>query len=241
MDEEKESSFKKKGNFSGRRNFLIGTGVFAFLAGGFGVFLVGKEKKGNALNDEDLADEDLTNGDWADDGLTNGDLVNGDLTNGDDNQAMNDKDDQLAKDSKKDVKGKQDKIVLSDGEWKKRLPEEVYRILRKEGTERPFTSPLNDEKRQGIYHCRGCDLKLFHSKMKYDSGTGWPSFYTTIDGAFETKSDYFLVYKRTEYHCSRCGGHHGHVFDDGPPPTNQRWCNNGLALKFVPFAKQQEG
>ncbi|BBM89012.1 peptide methionine sulfoxide reductase MsrB [Spirochaetota bacterium] len=126
------------------------------------------------------------------------------------------------------------KLELSDTEWKKRLTKEQYYILRKEGTERPFTSPLNNEKRDGVFHCVGCDLELFTSKMKYDSGTGWPSFFTHIEGHFETKDDYNLIAKRTEYHCARCGGHHGHVFDDGPQPTGQRWCNNGIALKFVP-------
>jgi peptide-methionine (R)-S-oxide reductase len=93
---------------------------------------------------------------------------------------------------------------------------------------------LNDEKRSGVYVCAGCSLPLFTSAMKFDSGTGWPSFFTTIPGAFATKKDNFLIYTRTEYHCVRCGGHHGHVFDDGPPPTGQRWCNNGVALRFIP-------
>ena len=122
----------------------------------------------------------------------------------------------------------------SDAEWKKILTPEQYYVLREEGTERAFTSPLNDEKRKGAFHCAGCDLKLFTSDMKYDSGTGWPSFYTTLPGVFETKTDFKLVWPRTEYHCARCGGHHGHVFKDGPQPTGQRWCNNGVALKFVP-------
>ncbi|MDX2219915.1 MAG: peptide-methionine (R)-S-oxide reductase MsrB [Burkholderiales bacterium] len=127
-----------------------------------------------------------------------------------------------------------EKLVLSEDEWKKRLTPEQYNILRREGTERAGTSPLNDEKRAGVYHCAGCDLALFTSDMKYDSGTGWPSFFTTLPGVFETKTDFKLIYPRTEYHCARCGGHHGHVFNDGPKPTGQRWCNNGLALKFKP-------
>ena len=127
-----------------------------------------------------------------------------------------------------------DKIVLSDKEWKQRLTPEQYYILREEGTERAGTSPLNNEKRKGAYTCVGCDNPLFTSEMKFDSGTGWPSFYTTIDGAMETKTDFKLIYPRTEYHCARCGGHHGHVFKDGPKPTGLRYCNNGIALKFVP-------
>ena len=125
-------------------------------------------------------------------------------------------------------------LKLSDGEWAKKLPGASYRVLRKEGTEPAGTSPLNDEKRAGIFACAGCDLPLFTSDMKFDSGTGWPSFFTTIPGVFDQKKDYFLIYPRTEYHCKRCGGHHGHVFDDGPQPTGQRWCNNGVALKFLP-------
>ena len=127
-----------------------------------------------------------------------------------------------------------DKVKLSDDEWKKRLPGESFHELRKEGTERAGSSPLNDEKRPGIFACAGCGLPLFTSEMKFESGTGWPSFFTTIPGVFETKKDFFLIYPRTEYHCARCGGHHGHVFDDGPPPTRQRWCNNGVALRFIP-------
>jgi peptide-methionine (R)-S-oxide reductase len=125
-------------------------------------------------------------------------------------------------------------LKLSKEEWKKRLPPEAYKVLREEGTERAGSSPLNAEKRPGIFACAGCGLPLFTSAMKYESGTGWPSFFTTIPGAFGTKKDYFLIYPRTEYHCARCGGHHGHVFDDGPEPTRERWCNNGVALRFIP-------
>jgi peptide-methionine (R)-S-oxide reductase len=125
-------------------------------------------------------------------------------------------------------------VKLSKDEWKKKLPAESFHVLREEGTERAGTSPLNNEKRAGIFACAGCGLPLFTSEMKFESGTGWPSFFTTIPGAFETKKDYYLIYPRVEYHCIRCGGHHGHLFDDGPPPTGQRYCNNGVALKFIP-------
>lgn len=123
---------------------------------------------------------------------------------------------------------------LDDLEWKHRLSEEAYYVLRKEGTERPFTSPLNDEKRDGEFACAGCGLVLFESSKKFDSGTGWPSFWQPIDGRIGTKRDYKLILPRTEYHCARCGGHQGHVFKDGPPPTGLRYCNNGVALKFIP-------
>ncbi|HZN23435.1 MAG TPA: peptide-methionine (R)-S-oxide reductase MsrB [Burkholderiales bacterium] len=126
------------------------------------------------------------------------------------------------------------KLALSKDEWRKRLDKMQYHVLREEGTERAGSSPLNNEKRAGIYACAGCDLPLFTSEMKFDSGTGWPSYFTTIPGVFETKTDYHLLYPRTEYHCIRCGGHHGHIFDDGPKPTGLRYCNNGVALKFIP-------
>jgi peptide-methionine (R)-S-oxide reductase len=125
-------------------------------------------------------------------------------------------------------------LKLSKDEWRKRLSPEQFDILREEGTEHPGTSVLNSEKRPGIFVCAGCNLPLFTSAMKYESGTGWPSFFTTIPGAFGTTTDYKLILPRTEYHCIRCGGHHGHLFDDGPPPTGQRWCNNGVALRFIP-------
>ncbi len=122
---------------------------------------------------------------------------------------------------------------LSEEEWKNRLSPESYYILRQEGTERAFSSALNNEKRKGIFHCAGCDLPLFSSDTKYDSGTGWPSFWDSLQGSVETKVDFKLIVPRTEYHCSRCGGHQGHVFNDGPKPTGKRYCNNGLAMKFV--------
>ncbi len=125
-------------------------------------------------------------------------------------------------------------LKLSKDEWRKKLPSQSFHVMREEGTERPGSSPLNDEKRPGIFACAGCGLPLFTTAMKFDSGTGWPSFFTHIPGVFETKKDFYLIYPRTEYHCIRCGGHHGHVFDDGPPPTGLRYCNNGVALKFLP-------
>jgi peptide-methionine (R)-S-oxide reductase len=122
----------------------------------------------------------------------------------------------------------------SEAEWKKILSPAQFDVLREDGTERAFTSPLDREKRRGVYVCAGCGLPLFTSRMKYDSGTGWPSFITHIPNHLGTEKDFKLVLPRTEYHCIRCGGHHGHVFDDGPPPTRQRWCNNGVALRFIP-------
>ena len=133
-----------------------------------------------------------------------------------------------------DIASTTDALALADDEWKKRLTAQQYDVLRHEGTEYPFTSPLNNEKRAGVFVCAGCSLPLFTSQMKFDSGTGWPSFFTLIPDRLATKQDFKLVYPRTEYHCVRCGGHQGHVFDDGPPPTGLRYCNNGVALKFIP-------
>ncbi len=127
-------------------------------------------------------------------------------------------------------------LQLTDAQWAAKLPPKAFDVLRHEGTEYPGTSPLNDEHRPGVFVCLGCAWPLFTSKMKFDSGTGWPSFFTTIPGAFGSKSDYKLIAERTEYHCAKCGGHHGHLFDDGPAPTNQRWCSNGVALRFIPYA-----
>jgi peptide-methionine (R)-S-oxide reductase len=125
-------------------------------------------------------------------------------------------------------------LKRTEAEWKSALPEQQFYVLRKEGTERPFSSPLNDEKRRGLFVCAGCGLPHFTSEMKFDSGTGWPSFFTSIPGHLATRQDYLLIVPRTEYHCVRCGGHQGHVFEDGPPPTGQRWCNNGVAQRFIP-------
>ncbi len=127
-----------------------------------------------------------------------------------------------------------DKLSLGKEEWRKRLEPLAYHVLREEGTERAGSSPLDREKREGVFTCAGCGLPLFSSAMKFDSGTGWPSFFTTIPGVFETSRDFKLIFPRTEYRCVRCGGHHGHVFEDGPPPTRLRYCNNGVALRFIP-------
>lgn len=126
-----------------------------------------------------------------------------------------------------------ERINRTDAEWKKRLTPTQYDILRQEGTEPAFTSPLNNEKRSGTFACIACELPLFPSRFKFDSGTGWPSFYDVLPGHVETRTDHKLLLPRTEYHCARCGGHHGHVFDDGPKPTGLRYCNNGAVLKFI--------
>ncbi len=126
------------------------------------------------------------------------------------------------------------KLELSEDEWRERLTPEQFHILREEGTEAPGSSPLLHEKRKGAFVCAGCENPLFASSTKYESGTGWPSFYDHLPNALGTKKDFKLIWPRTEYHCARCGGHHGHVFNDGPEPTGLRYCNNGVALKFVP-------
>ena len=125
-------------------------------------------------------------------------------------------------------------VTLSEAEWRQKLSPEAFAVLRGRGTERAFSSPLDAEKRAGAFHCAGCELPLYSSETKFDSGTGWPSFWAPIDGAIGTAEDNTLFTARTEVHCSRCGGHLGHVFEDGPPPTGLRYCMNGVALNFVP-------
>lgn len=126
-------------------------------------------------------------------------------------------------------------ICRSEAEWRQRLSRDEYLVLREEETERPFTSPLNDETRAGIYHCRGCDLGVYDASAKYDSETGWPSFHQSLPNAVGTKKDrHFIFQVRTEVHCRRCGSHLGHIFDDGPEPTGKRHCLNGLSLTFTP-------
>jgi peptide-methionine (R)-S-oxide reductase len=126
------------------------------------------------------------------------------------------------------------KVNLSEAEWRRRLTPAQYAVLREEDTERPFSSPLDREKRRGTFLCAGCNNELFSSATKFDSGTGWPSFYRPLPGAVGTKTDFKLGYPRTEVHCADCGGHLGHVFNDGPRPTGLRYCMNGLAMKFRP-------
>ncbi|MCL4686700.1 peptide-methionine (R)-S-oxide reductase MsrB [Myxococcota bacterium] len=127
-----------------------------------------------------------------------------------------------------------DRLELPKSVWKKLLPPDAYAVLFEHATERAGSSPLDDEKRPGTFLCAACFLPLFRSEAKFDSGTGWPSFYEPLPDRLGTRRDFKLILPRTEYHCVRCGGHQGHVFDDGPPPTGLRYCNNGVALRFVP-------
>ncbi len=130
-------------------------------------------------------------------------------------------------------------LELSEEQWREILTSEEFRVLRGEGTEPAFSSPLDGEYGDGTYICAGCNLALFSSEHKYDSGTGWPSFWRPIDPEHVgTKRDFKLIWPRTEYHCARCGGHQGHIFEDGPEPTGERWCNNGVALRFVPAGEE---
>ena len=124
--------------------------------------------------------------------------------------------------------------ALTEAQWRTRLSADAFAVLRAEATERAFTSPLNDERRTGVFGCAGCELDLFRSQWKFNSGTGWPSFYRVITANVGTRIDRQLNYPRTEYHCAQCLGHQGHVFDDGPRPTGLRYCNNGVALRFQP-------
>ena len=128
-------------------------------------------------------------------------------------------------------------LDVTKEQWQQRLSDEAYRVLFNARTEQAGSSPLDHEAREGIFACAACELPLFTSAMKFDSGTGWPSFFTAIPGHLDTSRDFKLILPRTEYHCVRCKGHQGHMFYDGPPPTSERWCNNGVALKF--FASEE--
>ena len=131
-----------------------------------------------------------------------------------------------------------EKVEKPDAEWRELLSQESYAVLFRAATEPPGSSELNAEKREGTFVCAACNLALFESSAKYESGTGWPSFFDALPGRVGTKTDFKLILPRTEYHCARCGGHQGHVFKDGPQPTGQRYCNNGVALRFVPAGEE---
>jgi peptide-methionine (R)-S-oxide reductase len=132
------------------------------------------------------------------------------------------------------AEGPIERLAIGPEGWRGLVSKEAWQVLFRDGTERPWSSPLNDEKRDGTYICAACYLPLFLAEHKYDSGTGWPSFTQPIEGRLGTRRDFKLIIPRTEYHCLRCGGHHGHVFNDGPPPRGERWCSNGVALHFIP-------
>jgi peptide-methionine (R)-S-oxide reductase len=132
-------------------------------------------------------------------------------------------------------------VEMTEAEWRAKLTTVQFGVLRQHGTERPFTSPLNNEKRKGVFACAGCDLPLFSSDTKFDSGTGWPSFWQPLANTIGTTEDRSLMMLRTEVHCSRCGGHQGHVFDDGPKPTGLRYCINGVSLAFKPAGSRTDG
>jgi peptide-methionine (R)-S-oxide reductase len=134
--------------------------------------------------------------------------------------------------------GRKFEITKTEEEWRKLLGPAAFKVLREHGTERPYTSPLNAEKRKGMFACAGCELPLFASETKFESRTGWPSFYRPLENAIGTTEDRSLFMLRTEVHCRRCGGHQGHVFEDGPPPTGLRYCINGVSLKFIPAGDQ---
>jgi len=131
--------------------------------------------------------------------------------------------------------------MTTEAEWRAKLTPEQFQVLRKHGTERPGSSPLNEEHRAGVFKCAGCGTPVYRSETKFDSGTGWPSFFAPVDGAIETSTDFKLIYPRTEVHCRVCGGHLGHVFKDGPEPTGLRYCMNGVAMTFEPDASKKAG
>lgn len=210
-----------------RRRFIIAASSTAISIATMARAQDDKMMRDDAMHDDKNADN-MMKDDMTSDNMMQDDMMTDGIMTSDDNM-MSDRimeDDMMEDDSFW--------AELTEAEWKERLTKEQFRVLRKEGTERSGTSPLNDEKRDGIYACAGCELPLFTASMKYESGTGWPSFFDVLPNAVETKVDRKLFVSRTEYHCRRCGGHQGHVFEDGPRPTGLRYCNNGVALKFIP-------